>query len=913
MKNLINVAKLCSILFFLMFNLMVTNGAVPAITSFSPSSGTVGTTVTISGTNFNTTAANNIVFFGATRAAITTVSASSLTVKVPAGATYQSISVTDITTGLTGYSARPFVTTFAGGGSIGPSSFDNKADNTTGNGPNCVAIGDLDGDGKPDLAVVNSSSNTVSTFRNTSTSGSISFAAKVDFTTGYYPNRVIIADLNGDGKPDLAVTNRNSYTISVFRNTSASGSVSFAAKVDYATGSGPMSITTGDLDGDGKPDLAVANGITNTVSVFRNTSASGNISFAAKMDYATGNVPTGVAIGDLDGDGKPDMAVANSSSNTISVFRNTSISGSISFASLVDFTVGNNPYSTAIADLNGDNKPDLAAMNSAVSGTVSTFQNNGTSGNVSFAPAVDYPTGSFSQSMATGDLDGDGKPDLAIMNSSITVLRNTNTSGNISFASGVNYPAGTYPTSIAIGDLDGDGKPDMVVVDYVSNTVSTLRNIVTSSTIPTIASFLPTSARSGDVVTITGTNFAGTTSVRFGSVAAASFTIVSPTTINAVVGTGATGAVSISAPGGTATSYGFNFLQNQTISFSDISAKIYGASDFNPGATASSGLAVSYSSNNPAVATIVSNNIHIKGTGSCTISANQGGNSSYAPAPVVSKTLTVTAKPLTISGVTASNKVYDGTTSATLTGGTLNGIVGTDAVTINAGSGLFADKNAGVSKAVIVSGYALTGSGAANYTLSGQPSGITADITPAPLTITAEDKTKAYGEPNPAFTMLYSGFLGGDTIISITAPTATCSADTASEAGTYDIVLSGGSATNYTLTLVNGVLTITSPAGDSVMTLNGVNDNHSYEKGKLMKIPATGATKVGYAVYPNPASDYVMIKTPDNTAVMVSIYNVAGVPVLKKEIVNGQLDLRGLKPGIYNLTINNFVCRLVKK
>ncbi len=125
--------------------------------------------------------------------------------------------------------------------------------------------GDLDGDGKPDLAAANTGADTVSVLRNTSTSGSISassFAPQTDFNHGKGPKSAAIGDLDGDGKADLAVTNFSSDNVSVFRNTSTSGSIttsSFAAKIDFTTGDGPSSVAIGDLDGDGKPDLVVAN------------------------------------------------------------------------------------------------------------------------------------------------------------------------------------------------------------------------------------------------------------------------------------------------------------------------------------------------------------------------------------------------------------------------------------------------------------------------------------------------------------------------------------------------------------------------------------------------------------------------------------------------------------------------------
>ena len=118
--------------------------------------------------------------------------------------------------------------------------------------------------------------------------------AKVDFATGADPHSVAIGDLDRDGKSDLVVANNSAGTVSVFRNTSASGSIdasSFVAKVDFSIGTNPKSVAIGDLDGDGKPDLAVVNGNGITVSVLRNKSVSGSIttsSFAAKVDFSTG-------------------------------------------------------------------------------------------------------------------------------------------------------------------------------------------------------------------------------------------------------------------------------------------------------------------------------------------------------------------------------------------------------------------------------------------------------------------------------------------------------------------------------------------------------------------------------------------------------------------------------------------------
>jgi hypothetical protein len=456
---------------------------VPSITTFAPASGAIGTTVIITGTNFNTTLANNIVFFGATRATVSAGSSTSLTVTVPTGASYQPISVTNITNGLTAYSTKSYIITFPCG-SITSSSFAPKVDFTTGTIPFKVSTGDFDGDGKTDLVIVNNKSNSISVLRNTGSNGTVSFAAKVDFITGTQPWNISTGDLDGDGKLDIAVANLNSASVSLFRNTSSVGIISFTTKVDFTTGLSPYNISIGDLDGDGKLDLAVANNYSNSVSVLRNTGSSGTISFAAKVDFTTGTQTISVSMGDLDGDGKLDLAVTNNGT-IISVLRNTGGNGTVSFAAKVDFTTGSGANSISIVDFDGDGKLDFVVGNSN-SNSLSVFRNTGSSGTISFATKVDFTTGSNPSRISIGDLDGDGKLDLTVMNeysNSISVLRNTCSSGTVSFAAKVDFFTETNPESISIGDMDGDGKLDLTVTNRYSPFVSILRNTCSSGII----------------------------------------------------------------------------------------------------------------------------------------------------------------------------------------------------------------------------------------------------------------------------------------------------------------------------------------------------------------------------------------------------------------------------------------------
>ncbi len=332
----------------------------------------------------------------------------------------------------------------------------------TGNQPMSVAIGDFNGDGKPDLAVANWNDRTVSVLLG---NGNGTFATRTDYATGEWPSSVAIGDFNGDGKPDLAVANQGDNTVSVLLGN---GNGTFATKTDYASGVYPISVAVGDFNGDGKPDLAVANeglypDYAGTVSVLL---GNGNGTFATRTDYGTGNSPTSVAIGDFNGDGKPDLAVAYNV-NTASVLLGN---GDGTFATATDYETGDSPASVAIGDFNGDGKPDLSVVNQG-DNTVSVLLGNGDG---TFATKTDYASGVYPISVAVGDFNGDGKPDLAVANQGDNTVSILLGNGNGTFATRTDYGTGDSPTSVAIGDFNGDGKPDLALSNSYSNTVSVL-------------------------------------------------------------------------------------------------------------------------------------------------------------------------------------------------------------------------------------------------------------------------------------------------------------------------------------------------------------------------------------------------------------------------------------------------------
>ncbi|RYG52654.1 MAG: hypothetical protein EOO01_06200 [Chitinophagaceae bacterium] len=243
--------------------------AVPVVKSFSPLRGPIGTMVTISGTNFDTLAANNIVHFGSSRAVVIAATASQLTVKVPIGTTYNPISVLNTVTHRIAWSGKPFNVTYAG---------------------------------PPELKVTD-------------------FAQKGELV-GNRPSRALtMADLNGDNRAELIVTNKDK--ISIFPNISATSAYPYNQKIDFPGHGESYIVLTADMDNDGKLDIITSNNLDNSISVYlnRTTGSVINASSFAEINIKPGISITGIAVGDLDRDGKLDLIVQNYEP-TVSIYKN---------------------------------------------------------------------------------------------------------------------------------------------------------------------------------------------------------------------------------------------------------------------------------------------------------------------------------------------------------------------------------------------------------------------------------------------------------------------------------------------------------------------------------------------------------------------------------------------------------------
>jgi uncharacterized repeat protein (TIGR01451 family) len=298
--------------------------------------------------------------------------------------------------------------------------------------PNAVNIGDLDGDGIPDLAtgdICNYPGGidqiTVLLGNGDGTFHAAPFPPLKLGAGVYAPCTIQLVDLNGDGRLDLVTADWQTSDVSVFlQNSSGPFGFTQAPGSPFTPGTNPFEVTVGDFDGDGVIDLATANDGDNAVAVFHGN-GDGTFAPTAGSPIAVSSHPEGVRAGDLDGDGKLDLAVANYGSSSVSVLLGNG-DGTFHAGGPPTPVSGMNPYMVAIADLNGDGKPDLATSNYS-SNDVSVLFGNG-DGTFAEAAASPFAAGSGPYWVDIGDLDGDGRPDLVTSNfnsNDLTVLLNT--------------------------------------------------------------------------------------------------------------------------------------------------------------------------------------------------------------------------------------------------------------------------------------------------------------------------------------------------------------------------------------------------------------------------------------------------------------------------------------------------------
>jgi hypothetical protein len=391
----------------------------------------------------------------------------------PAGGAPTSLAVTDFNRD--GFADIAVANSASGTVSIllgnGDGTFQNAQFYPAGSNPLSLAAADFNGDGNPDLAVINSQSSGTATILLGNGDGTLQDAQS--YTAGANPQAVVVGDFNGDGFPDLAVVDQGvsfvaAGTVSVLLGN---GNGTFQAAQAYGVGTGATAAAVGDFNGDGFLDLAVANAADNTVSILL---GNGNGTFQTSRSYDAGMNPSSVAIGDFNGDGFLDLAIANNlfSNGTVSILLGN---GDGTFQRPQNFVAGDGPNSVAVGDFNGDGKLDLVTANYVNVPRINLFESDVRvflgNGDGTFQAAQVYANGVLQpSSLAVGDFNGDGVPDLAVANQdgSVNLLLGN---GDGTFQDAQTYLAGLGALAIALGDFNRDGFLDLAVANQMGVSV----------------------------------------------------------------------------------------------------------------------------------------------------------------------------------------------------------------------------------------------------------------------------------------------------------------------------------------------------------------------------------------------------------------------------------------------------------
>ncbi len=325
------------------------------------------------------------------------------------------------------------------------------------NWPYSVAVADVNGDGKPDLIVSthpeDGSEATLTVLTNNGNGVFVVYATLLPLQNNNSAlDDVVAADVNGDGKPDLIAADSVYNVLTVFTNNGSG----FGLNATLTVGRGPTCVVAADLNDDGKPDLVVLNATIGSLTVLTNNGS--GILHSNNTVNAGGDV--WVTVADINGDGKQDLITANYDGGTLAIFTNNG-QGVISYKPpyLNESLPGSGAdYVVAVTNLDGHGLMALITAN-FVADTLTVETNDGF-GN--FARSATLNVGNGPDSIAVADVNGDDKPDLICANhidKTLTVLTNNGSGG---FGFNATLPAGPFPGSLVTADINGDGKPDFI-------------------------------------------------------------------------------------------------------------------------------------------------------------------------------------------------------------------------------------------------------------------------------------------------------------------------------------------------------------------------------------------------------------------------------------------------------------------
>lgn len=342
------------------------------------------------------------------------------------------------------------------------------SDHKAGNNPQTIVTGDFNKDGKLDFAQVNYSGGSPGTVGIWLGNGDGTFQTPVTYAVGNGPDALAVGDVNGDRKLDLVAGNDTSTSVSVLIGN---GDGTFKAQQRYTAGLYPHWVMLADVNGDKAPDIMVVNEGNDDVGVLLNK---GDGTFGAMTTFATNQEPYSGAVGDFNHDGKMDLAVTGYLNGFVSILLGN---GDGTFKTHVDYSTGTAPAVVMAFDFNGDKKLDLATVdyNNGQTGSVSILLGKGDG---TFGAPTDYPTGTGPDGLAIGRFNGDKFPDLAVadlIGNTMSVLPGN---GDGSFGAPVSFDTPEFPLGIAAGQFKSKNKneQDIIVTNDLDASATTFLN-----------------------------------------------------------------------------------------------------------------------------------------------------------------------------------------------------------------------------------------------------------------------------------------------------------------------------------------------------------------------------------------------------------------------------------------------------
>ena len=328
--------------------------------------------------------------------------------------------------------------------------------------PLAIATADFNGDQRLDLLFTNSADDSLALLLGDGHGG---FRPGTRISVGREPERLAVGDFNNDGKIDVAITHRVSGEVRVLLGNGEGG---FKEAFRWPNLGRCRWISAADFNHDGKLDLAIAQSSRNRMTILL---GNGDGTFSKASEYDTGEEPSALLVADFTAHGTPDIVLGDyriGTGNTISLYRGR---GDGTFGPRQVFGTGKGPLGMAVADLNGDGKPDIVTANLWEGVSVLLGNASGT-----FARQSDAKAGAANGYVVVGDFDQDGIPDLAVLGEHSNTVSLLFGKGDGQFWPKQDLSTGAYPDAAVIGDFDNDGRLDLAVANTYGNSISVYLN-----------------------------------------------------------------------------------------------------------------------------------------------------------------------------------------------------------------------------------------------------------------------------------------------------------------------------------------------------------------------------------------------------------------------------------------------------